>query len=215
MSTEFWRMLLEMLEEAESVLIDNKDGYFAQDVCADCGGNCCKHYPCMNIPSDFKFLTDTKKTDEEKVTKMLEVLDTGMYSIDTARGVDFEYGPLNPKTKKPVWEKIQNGSGYLLVRARAKGQPIFDSQLLYPEPIRDYLCANWTLEDGCCLKPGEDEEYRRPFTGRMLKPMVFQTTSGEPYRQCVPMYDEEEFLNEWIKYQEILWRVWCELDKRS
>lgn len=54
--------------------------YIRPDLCAPCGGKCCKSLPGINAPEDFG------ATKKEMLGRIVEALKTGRYSIDWYEG---------------------------------------------------------------------------------------------------------------------------------
>ena len=176
------------------------NGYYAPEICKLCherkakglgGPKCCEHMACLYAPEDFLILRSNAYTHEQRVKFFVEYLKLGKISIDMCCGKDWINGPLHFQTHRPDLDKIGNGDGHLLLRARCDGRPVIDFQY-FMEEGHDYPCINWDPTTGCKLG-----DLERPAGGRLLKP-VLKEFNGHCYCACEQM-GEQELIESWAK----------------
>lgn len=183
-------------------------GYFDYDACKECKGkNCCQHFACVYEPQDFSAFQDIDTNREKVVSELLrQIQENQNISLDLILFNDHVWGPINAETKEPDKNKIDNADGFLMLRARCAGREIIDFQI-FLEKEKNYPCINWSVEKGCCLSKDN-----RPFSGRMLKPVVFEGYPIERKYHCITSDEDYDFLtHEWAKYQDIMYDLYLKL----
>ena len=186
-------------------------GYFNHDACRECKGKyCCQHFACVYVPEDFDVLNDDSISKEQKVLYLFnQIRESGNISMDLILFNDSKWGPINPDTHEPDIDKIRKDDGYLMLRASSKGRPIIDFQI-FLEKGKDFPCINWSLENGCNLS-----KESRPFSGRMLKPVVLEGYPIEKRYRCFIKDEDYDYMAiEWSKYQDIMFELYLKLEEQ-
>ena len=147
----------------------------------------------------FEVLRSDIFTHEQRVLFFTEMLKLGKISIDMCWFKDQRFGPLNCMTLRPDIDKMSNGDGYLVLRARCAGRSVVDLQYFMEEV--DYPCINWNPEKGCMLSQTE-----RPAGGRLLKPRLMEQNDTR-YCSCEQM-GEADILEHWAKHQFLMYDVY-------
>lgn len=183
-------------------------GYFDYDTCKKCKGKyCCQHFACVYVPQDFPVLQSIGNSREQIVSELFQQIQENQnISLDLILFNDGVWGPINPETKEPDKNRIDNADGFLMLRARCKRRPIIDFQIFFDKG-KDYPCINWSLENGCALSQDS-----RPFSGRMLKPVVFEGYPLERKYCCSTADEDYDFMAfEWAKYQDCMYDLYLKL----
>ena len=192
--------------EREKTIVDEGryvgDGYYAKHICKECGGRgCCAHFGCMYSPQDFIVLREEKYTHKQRLLILTEMVKMGKISIDMVGLKDLTYGPLDPIGKKPDFDRMMEGYGYLYLRARNANRPVVDLQY-FMERGHHYPCCNWDSNIGCTLPDAE-----RPTIGRLLKPVLVEEKSRLRYYDC-QMNGEDEVIRAWGEHQALMYDLW-------
>lgn len=156
--------------------------YENHNVCAKCGGRCCKRCGCACSPEDF----------DNDYRKIENALMTGKYSIDLVRDSQnptnsFIFEGLRVTLNRDYLMKYSRVG--LIVRTANKGFPVVD--LIHHKG--DAPCIFLTAQ-GCSLKYEE-----RPRYARLLAPYAPGI--------CMPMYDTMDIVKEWRPHQEFLYAM--------
>lgn len=177
------------------------------DICRECGGiHCCRHSPCAYSPYDFHVFRQPY-SKAERLKFLIYRLKKGDISIDHMMCRDkingaYEITPeLNRELMRSMIlhsdlqlnvnrEKLMNMDGLLFLRARSSDKGIVDA--IHLNWIEDTPCSLWDPKKGCKY-PYE----KRPKGGRMVVP--------KRDMPCVPMYNEHNAVQEWSRYQDILY----------
>lgn len=137
--------------------------YTNRELCAECGGKCCRNGGGIYAPEDFEVLT-----------------------FNSILKLYYE----NRIMFYPVFDSKNKRAGFIL-RVPQKGCDKIQRQV-NPEKGE---CAFWKENVGCTCK----DYHSRP---RGCKLMIPQEKRGE--LACIPIYNEEEALEEWLRYESIV-----------
>lgn len=155
-----------------------------KEICAKCGGQCCKNCGCGFSTKDFK--------GEITKEKILRLLETGAVSVDWWEGDPRE--DLAPHLEDyyiPKYaDKEKTSRGYFLriknIKANTYDPAFFGTCILLKE-------------DGCPI----DFEHR-PYQGKALIPKDDNMFLGGFFITCDSDYSKQECALEWFQYYDIL-----------
>ena len=117
--------------------------YSNPEICAKCGGKCCKRLPGFFYPQQLG------ETDEEVQIKLTEMLKTGRYSIDRWEGDPCDH----------EWDDPNQVPYVFMIRPRGLGKEIFD------DPFCEETICLFLGPKGCELAESD-----RPMNCQLLEP---------------------------------------------
>lgn len=178
------------------------------EICKQCQGiDCCQHAPCVYSPYDFHVFS-YPYTKEERVKYLIHHLKKGDTSIDHKTFLKkigaYDFSDLRESISESLIlgikkmkvginrESLMNLDGILYLRARAIGKGVID--IIHLNWIEDTGCSLWNPDTGC-----KYTYEKRPKGGRMLVP--------HQLHNCLPMYSEYNAVQDWSKYQDVLYEV--------
>lgn len=160
--------------------------YFNKELCAKCGGKCCKTIPGVCHPQDFGLPSDLGEF------KLKESLTSGRYCIDWWEG---------DVRKLPYGHPDYRGQCYY-IRPACKGK---EGQLTDPT-WNGGMCTFWELDKGCTLA-----DLDRPTECRMLEP-----GDHDKGDRCQGHTDgKREAATLWLPYSQLIDKLIKELKERS
>lgn len=172
-------------------------------MCASCGGECCKSTGCVFSPEDF-YVFRNYFSDEQRLQYLIAFLKRGYASIDQVKLYDKVNGAFKCDINnlsifdedlfKISYKKIENGDGALYLRVRNKGHNIVD--VLH---LQNYYTEGCVLlsKNGCPFPLK-----KRPKGGRLLRPKLHIDSV------CIPLYTEVQAAIDWYPYQKILFKAY-------
>lgn len=163
---------------------------FDHDICAECGGKCCKHGSCLAHPNDFG------DTHEQVIKNLRSALESGMWIVD-------------------YWEgqcpSLPEGAEGFFIRPR-----MIEDLDLHPERESNWCVPSWGGEclfltpEGCSL-----DDSTRPLGGRSLVPKIdslcIQTMKWKEDDRSEN--EKPTFALAWLPYEEEIWNMIRENDE--
>ena len=189
---EFWKDIDEKIfniEEACKTVSESTHSNY--DMCKECGGRCCKSFPCGFTPSQVKQMLNVEELNIDNLRKFIN---RGDISIDYWSDHDTDYDEIE-----------QRDNSWYFLRYRARGAQIADYE------YDGGYCMHLNVDSGCDL----------PFDQRGMQAQALIPNLGEPeargYRRanCESPMGKRECALMWLHYNEILEELWNEFWKKE